>query len=432
MQDEGNGAQQPLWKANLDVNIWLVQTSEPVPVNDSIRKMRTALLADKLVEGGHSVVWWTSAFDHFRKEWLSNDDAEAEPVSGLRIVAVKGIGYSKNVSMRRFVDYRIVARKFRKMASGMPRPDVIVASMPHDILYEAVMFAKRQEIPAIADIRDRWPDTLLDPFPGRLLRSVARMVLSRDFAMVGEALRAADGLVAATDSFLRWGMGHAGRDKTWKDRVFFHGYKKLEKSEEGSIGAQLRRRLEPLRGKFVVLFIGTISDSYHNPLLLLRAAERLTEDENTHFVIAGDGELLPRLEEEAQGVANVTLTGWLNKDEIEYAMDKASVGVCPATRETDVPTNKFFSYLSAGLPVVSAFQGDTRDITESRHAGLYYPPNDVDAFVEHVRTLRGNQTLCKEMSENARRVFSDMFDADKIYEEYAGHVVKVAERARRQ
>jgi hypothetical protein len=29
------------------------------------------------------------------------------------------------------------------------------------------------------------------------------------------------------------------------------------------------------------------------------------------------------------------------------------------------------------------------------------------------------------MSDNAKRVFDEMFDADKIYEEYADHIEKV-------
>lgn len=56
------------------MNIWLIQTGEPVPVGDNIKKMRTAILADKLVERGHSVLWWVSAFDHFKKDWIFKRD----------------------------------------------------------------------------------------------------------------------------------------------------------------------------------------------------------------------------------------------------------------------------------------------------------------------------------------------------------------------
>jgi hypothetical protein len=45
------------------MNIWLMQTGEQIPIRNGVRKMRKALLADKLFERGHSVFWWASAFD---------------------------------------------------------------------------------------------------------------------------------------------------------------------------------------------------------------------------------------------------------------------------------------------------------------------------------------------------------------------------------
>ncbi|MEM3112422.1 MAG: hypothetical protein QXY90_05215 [Candidatus Anstonellales archaeon] len=37
------------------MNIWLIQIGEILPLEEKARKMRTALLADKLVERGHKV-----------------------------------------------------------------------------------------------------------------------------------------------------------------------------------------------------------------------------------------------------------------------------------------------------------------------------------------------------------------------------------------
>jgi hypothetical protein len=50
------------------MNIWLVQTGELLPLDEGVKKMRIALLADILVERGHNVFWWASAFDHFTKQ----------------------------------------------------------------------------------------------------------------------------------------------------------------------------------------------------------------------------------------------------------------------------------------------------------------------------------------------------------------------------
>ena len=72
------------------LNIWLIQTGEPLPLNEKIKRMRTALLADKLIEGGHSVTWWTSAFDHFKKDWTFKQNTELAIGEGLKIIAFMG------------------------------------------------------------------------------------------------------------------------------------------------------------------------------------------------------------------------------------------------------------------------------------------------------------------------------------------------------
>ena len=98
------------------MNIWLIQIGELLPIKDGERKLRTAILADKLTERGHSVLWWASAFDHFKKVWISKKDTEFVLKNGVKIIALKGIGYKRNISFSRFVDHRIIAMKFRKAA----------------------------------------------------------------------------------------------------------------------------------------------------------------------------------------------------------------------------------------------------------------------------------------------------------------------------
>ena len=56
------------------MNIWLMQTGEPLPLKNGVRKMRTAVLGDKLLERGHRVLWWASAFEHQQKRLVSEKD----------------------------------------------------------------------------------------------------------------------------------------------------------------------------------------------------------------------------------------------------------------------------------------------------------------------------------------------------------------------
>jgi len=126
------------------MQIWLFQTGEPLPIRIAVRKMRTAILADKLLERGHSVFWWAGAFEHQQKIMVSEKDRNFDISDRYIIRVLRGCKYRKNISMARYINHQIVAFKFRIQANRFPKPDVIVASMPdHLLAYEAARYARR-------------------------------------------------------------------------------------------------------------------------------------------------------------------------------------------------------------------------------------------------------------------------------------------------
>lgn len=83
------------------MNIWLIQTGEPLPTKKNIRKMRTAILAEKLIEKGHTVLWWASSFDHLKKAWVFENDHEIDLKLGLKVKTLKGWGYTRYAGLAR-------------------------------------------------------------------------------------------------------------------------------------------------------------------------------------------------------------------------------------------------------------------------------------------------------------------------------------------
>jgi glycosyltransferase involved in cell wall biosynthesis len=303
------------------------------------------------------------------------------------------------------------------MSSQRIKPDIMVASMPpNDLAHEAVRFAKKQGIPVLVDIRDEWPDLFLHFVPAKL-QKIVRLFLFRDFQMIKYALSRADGLIAMMNSLLVWGLGYAGRVKTSFDSVYYLGGKK--NSVPVGLGENLRF-MNDVKNKFIITFIGTFV-RHNTPLILLECAEKL-KDRNIHFVLAGDGELFQEIKERASKLPNVSLPGWLNQSEIYALLQFSHIGICPSAQPRAAFPNKAFTYLSAGLPVISAFSGDLKKLIEEYQIGFYYPPNDSDALVKCIEKLFHDPLMYKKMSENAQSVFEKMFDADKIYDEYAKHI----------
>ena len=57
------------------MKIWLLQSSEPMPVlNPNMRLLRTGMMAEKLTERGHEVIWFNNSFDHFTKKQMVKND----------------------------------------------------------------------------------------------------------------------------------------------------------------------------------------------------------------------------------------------------------------------------------------------------------------------------------------------------------------------
>jgi glycosyltransferase involved in cell wall biosynthesis len=396
------------------MNIWLIQTGESLPFSNQLRKLRTGILADYLADGGHTVLWWASAFDHYKLAWVCEGDARVSVTDRITVQCLAGNAYKKHISLARFIDHRRVSWKFRSLAPTMPRPDLIVAATPaYDLAYQVSRYAQSRSIPLVVDIRDPWPDMFLDHVTPRL-REVARLALASEFRMMRRLCSSATSLVAVSTTFLELGLRYAQRRRTTRDRVFYLGCKPLDTSTP--MTARVAQIKEQCEGKFVVVFVGTFG-TYHNPEILIDAAARLA-NEGIQFLIAGDGENRDVLQEKARRLDNVILAGWLTEPEIAHLLTFCHVGICSTPHRIDLFPNKGFLYFSAGLPVINAFQGDLRELTERQEIGCSYEPGDTDSLATHIRKLAKDRNTYQRMVRNVRHCFESTFRSDRIYTEY--------------
>ena len=236
------------------MKIWLIQTGEDIPFERGIRKLRTAVLAEELVERGHEVTWWASSFSHLRKEWIKRNETSVPLDNGVNVELLHGRGYTSNVSLARVIDHRIVARQFRLRSTEIDNPDIIVCSLPpYDLAYQAAQYAKRRDIPLIIDARDFWPDIFLDFVPG-ILRPLIRIALYSEFRMTRSAFNQADAITAMSEDMLDWALSYREREKSRADRVFHLGFRAPSAST-----ATIPDWLAAQDGHFIVAFIGTFS-----------------------------------------------------------------------------------------------------------------------------------------------------------------------------
>lgn len=405
------------------MNVWLVTTGDTLGDPNGTRKLRTGRLAERLTQQGHQVLWWMSAFEHQRRQMLESRDVRRRLGPNLDAQFLHGGGYRRNVSIARYVDHRIIAWKFKRMARRERPPDVVVASLPcHNLACEVVRYAKAAGVPVVVDVRDLWPDIFVTTAP-RGARAALRLLLTQDFTRCRAALSSADAIVAVSDGYLRWGLGKAGRERRpSRDRVFYLGAE-----PPGATGNRVPEWLRSSLSSRIVAYVGTFGRSYELDLVLDAAAWALrTGRGDVRFVIAGTGDQQEKITERARDLPNVVLPGWIGPDEIDNLLAHAYVGLAPYRAAENTVPNKPFEYFSAGVPIISSLEGEMAGLVTEHDLGLNYKPGDLDGLCAAIARALDDERGRNEQSVHARAFFERHGNAERIDGEYARHVIEIA------
>jgi glycosyltransferase involved in cell wall biosynthesis len=245
------------------------------------------------------------------------------------------------------------------------------------------------------------------------------------------ACRTAFAITGNAPQFVEWGLALASRTGTTLDRAFPHGYSagtpdptKVEESRAFWEKHGIRRDSEV----FVACFFGAIGPQ--SELETVIAAARLLEQRGRRFkfVLCGRGDHLESLRRKSAGVSSVLFPGWVGAADIWALMRVSTVGLAVyrsnAGYITNLP-NKPIEYLSAGLPIVSSLRGYLERFLADHGCGLTYPNGDAEALARVLTDLDDDRSRLAVMSANARRIFSEKFDSDKVYSEMTEYLQDV-------
>jgi glycosyltransferase involved in cell wall biosynthesis len=415
---------------------WIVATYEPLPgVDPAARLLRCGTLAQELIAEGHAVTWWTSTFHHVRKQNRFESSRTVEVSPRFRLELLHAPPYHRNVSWRRIRHNRHMARVFAAaaVARSIERPDVIFAALPSlELAEQAVNFGRSHGIPVVVDARDKWPDLYLNAVPAAL-RGVARVVLASEFGRARRIFGGATGITAVSDTYLDWGLQYAARPRGVCDGVFPLGFPVPEVSEQ-----DVERRITSLRQRhglapeaLLFTFLGMFGSSYDLDTVISAARLlRLAGETRVLIVLAGTGELAPRLRASASDLPNVIFPGWLDQGDAWSLLRASSAGLAPYTRDAlqSLP-NKAFEYMAAGIPIVSSLPGELEALLLGERVGRQYRAGNPASLAEAMRWLAGNPEERRAMGERARAVYEERFSTPAIYPALVRHLQRMSEAA---
>lgn len=184
---------------------------------------------------------------------------------------------------------------------------------------------------------------------------------------------------------------------------------------------------------FVAIYSGTHGVANGLDIVVETARELQVRDRNDiKLVLIGQGKLKQNLinKSEEYGLDNLIFLKPVDKNMLARLMKRADIGMqllanVPAFYYGTSP-NKFFDYISAGLPVLNNYPGWLADMINESKCGIAIPPNDKEIFTDTLIYLADNRKLLPDMSISARNLAKSQFDRNRLSSEFVAWLEKWA------
>lgn len=412
------------------MRIWLLKSGGPLSIDgENVRLLRMCMIAKELSKNGHQVVLWAPTLNNCKKIFRSTSDKDIDISPNYTIKLLHSSGYKKNISFQRILHNRTIAKKFLQAAQKEGTPDIILAALPTiEFALAATKYGKQNDIPVVLDLRDMWPDIMLNVVP-KILRPLARLALNWQFKGVQIACKNATALAGITPAFLQWGLCYAKRKQGQFDAVYPLAYSKEKPDEESIKEAELfweKQGIKLCDNFFIISFVGSLNSSIELDIVI-EAVKKMSND--VKLIIGGLGLRLNNYRKQASGNDNILLPSWLDKPKIWVLLKMSSIGISPYVRRKDflmsVP-NKSAECLSFGLPIVTSLSGGVLgDLLEKHKCGFSYHSDSVDDLAVILSRIKNDAILREEMSKNARALYEREFVAEKVYGDMCNHLEKI-------
>lgn len=378
-----------------------------------------------LVAMGHDVTLVAAGFHYAMFEetrtYPHGSDYLVEETDGIRFVWVKTRPYQGNGigRVRNMLEFTWKLRALPEL--GLPKPDVIVGSSVHLFaVYGAYRLAKKLRVPFVMEVRDIWPQTLVDMgiskwHPFVLLLGVLEPYLYQRADQIITLLpRAAEHIetFAIAPEKIHW---------------ISNGVE-LERFETPTPS----HLLEP--GKFNVLYTGTMGTA-NNLEPLMEAADLLAADPAVHITLVGSGPHKATLRDAAANKSNVTVLDALPKQRVAPLLAEADVlfvGLknLPLYRY-GMSMNKVFDYMAAKKPVIFAADVPENPILRAG-SGTIVRPDDPEAIANAVLKLYNcTQQQRRRMGENGYRYVAEHFSMKIIAAQFENVLLKAIDGTNR-
>ncbi|MBS3975451.1 MAG: glycosyltransferase family 4 protein [Syntrophomonadaceae bacterium] len=381
-------------------------------------------LGKELLKRGYQVVIFASGFEYVSRKYTkigSKEMLRTEELAGVQFVWLNTFPHHKN-DWRRVAGMVSYAFRVLKAASSFNKPDVVIGSNVHPLAVLAGWWlARKYQARFIFEVRDLWPQTLVDMGAIKETGLPARLLYAWEKFMCLKAEKVIVLMPGARQYYENRGVD-PGKICWIPNGVDVERYRDTTPFDP-SIGAA--QAIERHQEKFKVIYAGAHGQANGLEVAIEAAALISKKEAAVHFIFIGDGPEKQALREKAAhlGCANVTFCDPVPKAGVPAVLKQADLLIlCIRPMEVykyGVSLNKVNDYLASGRPVVMAAAVSNDAVAEAQ-AGLTVLPGDAQALADGILQLfKMRPEELDQLGANGRAFVEKYYDTKHLGETLA-------------
>ena len=403
------------------MNVWIFNQYAVVPaIGGSTRHFDCA---KRLPSHGWDPVVFSGTSRRRERGNIANTGSRTfrlQTVDGVRFLWIRSTVYTGNDS-RRILNMVLFAwralrlgRRQRPNIEDLASPDVVIGSSVHPLTAAAAcLAAKRHRVPFVLELRDLWPQSLIE---------MGALAARHPFALL---LRVLEG----------WLARHATRIIVLSERAADYLVKRgVPRLKIATIpnGVDLERFGKPTPlgerdTEFTLMYLGAHGIANRLRIILEAAAilqRRGIRDIRFVFVGGGADQAGIRRRAEEMGLEHFTFEPGVAKDEVPATLARADAFLLTEANNVYGSSNKLSDYLAAGRPIVFSTYAQHNIVPG---CGPAVPPEDAEALADAILGLRNLPPEARaEMAAAGRRHAELHRSWDLLAERMAGLLDTIA------
>lgn len=394
------------------MKIWIVNHYATPPSLSGL--VRHYYFTKYLKEKGNDVKLFSSSYVHNTNINFINDKSLFKniTVDMINYTFVKTRTYKKN-NWRRILNMLEFPLNMWRISKIFNRPDIIYASSPSPFsVVIAILIGKKYKIPVITEIRDLWPQTIVDvtKFTER------NLIIKLLFVLEKWIYKNSDSIV-----FTMEGGKNYIVDKKWNKDIdlnkIYHinNGVDLEEFEFNKLNFKVEDK-DLKSDKFKVIFTGSVRKVYDLEKIVEVARELKNRTSNILILIYGDGTEKERLVNlcKKYNLENIVFKGKVEKKYIPYILSCSDLNLLHLI-DVDIlkygsSWNKLFDYLASGKPILCDVNANF-NIMLKQEVGIITEDQRIKTLVDSIIKIyemkKTNIEKYNEYCDNARKLVKE-------------------------